>query len=793
MSDTLSQVNIQMTADTVQYIRSLQQAQANTNKELKKIGNQFNSVQDKVNKAGKGIAAAVAAAFTIGGMTEFMNAQVAMQREIKRSADTANMTVKEFKAMAYAVSSVGINGEQLGSILSDTEEKIGDFLNTGGGGFQNFADSMKMSKAQAHETALEFQKLSGREVLIEMVKQMQNAGISAEQMNNAIESMGSDARYLLPSLKDNASGLKTLEHEYKNLATTINDDANKAFEEAARGTNLMTENFMNWMSSAATPAIKAWSALTAEVNKYFKSIDNRNNPSNNIDEDILTIADADKRIKELHKKKKELAASIRVVTYTNNGTASGRYGPQDHDHNQKQLKELANVNRELTTIINTKKKLEDELKTKPNATTTTTTTTETKPKATTTVTSGADAIAAKEKADADLLSMTERTNEQKHQLQLLHATNSLETLDLTQKRELELLRRGISEKMQDTAEFQGLETAMKERHVAEQEAATQQALTTYSKKQKTKNEELLEAQRRHLFNLQSLSHTANDAENELINDSIEKERAQLVSKHEQELFSIRENYDDKLRVTDEYERLISATKAKHAQESVDMGVDYAQQSYDKQAEYYDKVHQITNMAGDSYSSMASQLKGATDEEAKAIKQSFITQQAAAAATATVSYFAAQSAIAAAAIDLAGSYAGIPGGAAMGEAAAATFTATNTAKNTTSLTTTLAGIASTTLGGIASFDVGSEYIANDQLALIHQGERILQPDINGELTRFLALERNKQTGGTTTISAPLTINGNVTDEAWFASNLAKQRSLISGLIKKAESERPRRGR
>jgi hypothetical protein len=188
----------------------------------------------------------VASAAIIAASTAALN----QQKELERYAQASGQTVEEFYNMAIAVQTVGTNMDQLGSILGDTEEKIGDFLNTGGGGFQDFADAMGMTKEEARATALELQKLSGRDVLVEMVRQMEEAGVSSEQMNHALEGMASEARYLLPLLTNNAEQLEKLEDRFSGLATTIDEETTKELNEMLTVSKLVVNNMNNALATA---------------------------------------------------------------------------------------------------------------------------------------------------------------------------------------------------------------------------------------------------------------------------------------------------------------------------------------------------------------------------------------------------------------------------------------------------------------------------------------------------------------------------------------------------------------
>lgn len=64
-------------------------------------------------------------------------------------------------------------------------------------------------------------------------------------------------------------------------------------------------------------------------------------------------------------------------------------------------------------------------------------------------------------------------------------------------------------------------------------------------------------------------------------------------------------------------------------------------------------------------------------------------------------------------------------------------------------------------------------------LLDGGERVVDQRTNGDLKDFL--DNNKDTGGQQTIDASIHINGNVTDQKWFAEQLKKQQKTISSIV------------
>ena len=105
------------------------------------------------------------------------------------------------------------------------------------------------------------------------------------------------------------------------------------------------------------------------------------------------------------------------------------------------------------------------------------------------------------------------------------------------------------------------------------------------------------------------------------------------------------------------------------------------------------------------------------------------------------------------------------------------------------------IAGTTVGGLATgqYHGGTDSVPesmNNKSFLLKAGERVVQPKANQDLTEYLANAKNSNSDSVT-ISAPMTINGNVTDKAWFATELSKHSNLIAAMYDKTKRERPRR--
>jgi len=194
----------------------------NTKKKLNQLDDQVKKTDISLRQMTR--AAVVGATAAAAAITVLVNQTAQYGREIQIAANRTKVSVEEMQALAFASNTVGISLEKLGDIGKDTNEKIGEFLATGGGGFVDFIDVMKLTRKEGNELARTFQDMSGTDVLQEMVKQMEAAGISSNQMSFALEGLASDATDLIPLLSQNADELNRLKNEFAELGVTLSQE-----------------------------------------------------------------------------------------------------------------------------------------------------------------------------------------------------------------------------------------------------------------------------------------------------------------------------------------------------------------------------------------------------------------------------------------------------------------------------------------------------------------------------------------------------------------------------------------
>lgn len=154
------------------------------------------------------------------GIASMVTDVVAAEKEIENMSRTAGMSAGEFQAYSFGVKTVGLEMDKLADISKDVRDKIGDFIETGGGEFADFFENIG---EQAGITAEELIKLSGPDALIAVKKAMDDANVSAENQVFYFEAIANDASLLIPLLEDNGAAWKQLAEQAKEMGVAISD------------------------------------------------------------------------------------------------------------------------------------------------------------------------------------------------------------------------------------------------------------------------------------------------------------------------------------------------------------------------------------------------------------------------------------------------------------------------------------------------------------------------------------------------------------------------------------------
>ena len=240
-----------LTLDLIAKVSGFEQGMDKAERKSKKTAKQ---IEKYANQIGTAIAAGSAAAVT--GMAALVSSTAEGAREIRNMADLSNATTQEFQRGAYAVQRYGIETGKYADILKDVNDRVGDFIQTGGGPMADFFEKIA---PKVGVTADEFARLSGPEALQLYVDSLEAAGASQQEMTFYMEAIASDATALIPLLRDGGRELKNLGDEAERTGNVFSDVEFEQLESIRRGMDELTgaaTGMKNEVVLEALPAIE---------------------------------------------------------------------------------------------------------------------------------------------------------------------------------------------------------------------------------------------------------------------------------------------------------------------------------------------------------------------------------------------------------------------------------------------------------------------------------------------------------------------------------------------------------
>lgn len=173
------------------------------------------SVDEAAQKIKIGLAAAGAA------MTALVYKTTQSAEEIQRFARLTNTSAESFQMLAAGASTVGIQTDKLADIFKDVQDKVGDFVQTGGGALADFFENIA---PKIGVTVDQFRRLSGAEALQLYVSSLEKANLSQADMIFYLEAIASDSSLLLPLLQNNGQAMADLGEKAKATGQIMSDE-----------------------------------------------------------------------------------------------------------------------------------------------------------------------------------------------------------------------------------------------------------------------------------------------------------------------------------------------------------------------------------------------------------------------------------------------------------------------------------------------------------------------------------------------------------------------------------------
>lgn len=270
-SQMVGRLRVGLSVDQAEFRRGMAQARTGwrrfsgeMNRRLGALGDLpgVGRVQDALGSLGKNVGAALAAgaAAATVALTGISVAAINAAGEIQNMSRLANATPEEFQGWAAGARSVGIEQDKLADILKDVNDRVGDFISTGGGPMKDF---FEVVAPKVGVTAEQFRKLSGPQALQLYVDTLQKANLNQQDMTFYMEAMASDSTLLLPLLRDNGKAMGELARRAEDLGAVMDNRTVKslaAMKATLADVGTVMRGVRNQLGAAFAPVIEAVAA-----------------------------------------------------------------------------------------------------------------------------------------------------------------------------------------------------------------------------------------------------------------------------------------------------------------------------------------------------------------------------------------------------------------------------------------------------------------------------------------------------------------------------------------------------
>ena len=187
-------------------------------------------------------------------------------REVENFARLTNTSTRDFQELAIGARRFGFESDKVADILKDMNDRVGDFIQTGGGPMADFFENVA---PKVGVTADQFRNLSGKDALQLYVSSLEKANLSQADMTFYMEAIASDSTVLLPLLQENGKALKDIGDEAERTGRILSEMDLKALadmDEELRSMKGTLEGVKNEVLIGALPAMREFTALMSDEN-----------------------------------------------------------------------------------------------------------------------------------------------------------------------------------------------------------------------------------------------------------------------------------------------------------------------------------------------------------------------------------------------------------------------------------------------------------------------------------------------------------------------------------------------
>jgi hypothetical protein len=179
----------------------------------------LNGLNDVAGKL-TGVLGALGVSVGVGAFAALIRSTAQAASEVGQLAAMVGATNEEFQRYAFGAKSAGIEQEKFADILKDVNDKVGDFLQTGGGPMLDFFEQIA---PKVGVTAEQFRNLSGPQALELYFSSLEKANLSQAELVFYMEAIANDSSRLIPLLREGGAGFRQMGDEAERLGVVMSD------------------------------------------------------------------------------------------------------------------------------------------------------------------------------------------------------------------------------------------------------------------------------------------------------------------------------------------------------------------------------------------------------------------------------------------------------------------------------------------------------------------------------------------------------------------------------------------
>lgn len=264
MSEMIGRLRVALGLETASFEKGAKRAGA----EIDAFGSKAEKAGFAVGRTVKAIAAggaALAGSAVVSQLKSMVEESLRSIKAMKDLAQVSNSSIAEFQAVAFAAGTVGVEMDKLADIYKDMNDRVGEFLETGGGPMKDFFTNIA---PKVGVTAAQFKDLSGPQALQLYVSSLEKAGVNQQQMTFYLEAMSGDLTKLLPLLQNNGAGMRKLSDDAKRMGIVLDDNLVKNAGEASRTMDTLNTVLSMQITSAVAANAKEIAAFTTTLTQF---------------------------------------------------------------------------------------------------------------------------------------------------------------------------------------------------------------------------------------------------------------------------------------------------------------------------------------------------------------------------------------------------------------------------------------------------------------------------------------------------------------------------------------------